>query len=174
MYADWPLLSLVVWTPIFGGILVLLAGDKEPAGARKIALLVSIITFLLTLPLYSQFNTETHLMQFVERQDWIAAFNIEYYLGVDGISMPLILLTSFTTVIVVISAWEVIQYRASQYFAAFLIMEGFMIGTFSALDSILFYIFFEAMLIPMFLVIGIWGGNHGTQSRSSMKYYCKH
>jgi NADH-quinone oxidoreductase subunit M len=158
MYADWPLLSLVVWTPIFGGILVLLAGDKEPSGARKIALVVSIVTFLLTLPLYSQFNTETHLMQFVERQDWIAAFDIEYYLGVDGISMPLILLTSFTTVIVVISAWEVIQYRASQYFAAFLIMEGFMIGTFSALDSILFYIFFEAMLIPMFLVIGIWGG----------------
>ena len=158
MYADWPLLSLVVWTPIFGGILVLFAGDKEPAGARKIALLVSIITFLLTLPLYSQFNTDTHLMQFVERHEWIAVFNIEYYLGIDGISMPLILLTSFTTVIVVISAWEVIQYRASQYFAAFLIMEGFMIGTFSALDSILFYIFFEAMLIPMFLVIGIWGG----------------
>ncbi len=155
MYADWPLLSLVVWTPIFGGILVLFAGDKEPSGARKIALVVSIVTFLLTLPLYSQFNTQTHLMQFVERQNWIAAFNIEYYLGIDGISMPLILLTSFTTVIVVISAWEVIQYRASQYFAAFLIMEGLMIGTFSALDSILFYIFFEAMLIPMFLVIGI-------------------
>ena len=158
MYADWPLLSLVIWTPIIGGILVLFAGDKEPSGARKIALVVSIVTFLLTLPLYSQFNTDTHLMQFVERHPWISAFNIEYFLGVDGISMPLILLTSFTTVIVVISAWEVIQYRASQYLAAFLIMEGFMIGTFSALDSILFYIFFEAMLIPMFLVIGIWGG----------------
>jgi NADH-quinone oxidoreductase subunit M len=112
MYADWPLLSLVIWTPILGGILVLFAGDREPSGARKIAL-----------------NTETHLMQFVERQPWIAAFDIEYYLGVDGISMPLILLTSFTTVIVVISAWEVIQYRTSQYMAAFLIMEGFMIGT---------------------------------------------
>ena len=158
MYADWPLLSLVIWTPIIGGILVLFAGDKEPSGARKIALLVSIATFLLTIPLYSQFNTDTHLVQFVERHSWIPAFNIEYFLGIDGISMPLILLTSFTTVIVVISAWEVIQYRASQYFAAFLIMEGFMIGTFSALDSILFYIFFEAMLIPMFLVIGIWGG----------------
>ena len=158
MYADWPLLSLVIWTPIVGGILVLLAGDKEPSGARKIALVVSIATFLLTIPLYSQFNTDTHLMQFVERHGWIPAFNIEYFLGIDGISMPLILLTSFTTVIVVISAWEVIQYRASQYFAAFLIMEGFLIGTFSALDSILFYIFFEAMLIPMFLIIGIWGG----------------
>ena len=158
MYADWPLLSLVIWTPIIGGVLVLFSGDKEPSGARKIALVVSIATFLLTLPLYSQFNSDTHLMQFVERHPWIPAFNIEYFVGVDGISMPLILLTSFTTVIVVIAAWEVIQYRASQYLAAFLIMEGFMIGTFSSLDSILFYIFFEAMLIPMFLIIGIWGG----------------
>ena len=158
MYADWPLLSLVIWTPIIGGVLVLFAGDKEPSGARKIALMVSIVTFLLTLPLYSQFNTDTHLMQFVERHTWIPSFNIEYFLGVDGISMPLILLTSFTTVIVVIAAWEVIQYRVSQYLAAFLIMEGVMIGTFAALDSILFYIFFEAMLIPMFLIIGIWGG----------------
>lgn len=158
MYSEWPLLSLVVWTPIIGGILVLFAGDREPSGARKIALVVSIITFLLTIPLYTQFDSGTHLMQFVERHPWIGAFDIEYYLGIDGISMPLILLTSFTTVIVVISAWEVIQYRASQYMASFLIMEGFMIGTFSALDSILFYVFFEAMLIPMFLVIGIWGG----------------
>jgi NADH-quinone oxidoreductase subunit M len=158
MYADWPLLSLVIWTPIFGGILVLFAGDQNSSGARKIALVVSLITFLLTLPLYTQFNTSTHLMQFVERREWIGVFNIEYYLGIDGISMPLILLTSFTTVIVIISAWEVIQYRVSQYLAAFLIMEGFMFGTFAALDSILFYIFFEAMLIPMFLIIGVWGG----------------
>ena len=158
MYSEWPLLSVVIWTPIIGGILVLLAGDRNPAGARKIALLFSIVTFLLTLPLYSQFNTDTHLMQFVERHGWIDTFNIEYFIGIDGISMPLILLTSFTTVIVVISAWEIIQYRVSQYMAAFLIMEGFMIGTFSSLDAILFYIFFEAMLIPMFLVIGIWGG----------------
>jgi NADH-quinone oxidoreductase subunit M len=158
MYAEWPYLSLAIWTPIIGGILVLFAGDREPSGARKIALLFGIVTFLLTLPLYLQFNTDTHLMQFVERHSWIDAFNIEYFVGIDGISMPLILLTSFTTVIVIISAWEVIQYRVSQYMAAFLIMEGFMIGTFSALDSILFYVFFEAMLIPMFLVIGIWGG----------------
>jgi NADH-quinone oxidoreductase subunit M len=158
MYADWPLLSLVVWTPILGGVLVLFVGDREPAGARKITLVISIATFLLTLPLYTQFNTDTHLMQFVERHSWIPEFNIEYFVGIDGISMPLILLTSFTTVIVIISAWEVIQYRVAQYMAAFLFMEGFMIGTFSALDSILFYIFFEAMLIPMFLVIGIWGG----------------
>ena len=158
MYADWPLLSLVVWTPIIGGILVLFAGDKEPSGARKLALVVSIATFLLSLPLYFQFDNSTPMVQFVERYSWIPAFNIEYYLGVDGISMPLILLTTFTTIIVVIAAWEVIQYKASQYLAAFLFMEGFMIGTFSALDAILFYIFFEAMLIPMFIVIGIWGG----------------
>ncbi len=158
MYADWPLLSLVIWTPIIGGILVLFAGDREPSGARKLALVVSIATFVLSIPLYTQFNTDTHLMQFVERHAWIDAFNIEYYIGIDGISLPLILLTSFTTVVVIISAWEIIQYRVSQYMASFLIMEGFMIGTFSALDSILFYIFFEAMLIPMFIVIGVWGG----------------
>ncbi|MDJ0777087.1 MAG: NADH-quinone oxidoreductase subunit M [Gammaproteobacteria bacterium] len=158
MYADWPLLSLVIWTPILGGVLVLFAGDREPSGARKIALVVSLVTFALSIPLYTQFNSETHLMQFVERHSWIDAFNIEYYVGIDGISMPLILLTSFMTIIVIISAWQVIQYRASQYMAAFLIMEGFMIGTFSALDAILFYIFFEAMLIPMFIVIGVWGG----------------
>jgi NADH-quinone oxidoreductase subunit M len=160
MYADWSLLSLVIWTPILGGILILLVGDQKPAAARKIALLFSIFTFLLTLPLYSQFNADTHLMQFVERHDWVPVFNIEYFIGIDGISMPLILLTSFTTVIVVISAWEIIQYRVAQYMAAFLIMEGFMIGTFSSLNAILFYIFFEATLIPMFLVIGIWGGEN--------------
>jgi len=160
MYADWSLLSLVIWTPIVGGVLVLVVGDKKPAAARKIALLFSIIAFLLTLPLYSQFNTDTHLMQFVERHSWIPAFNIEYFIGIDGISMPLILLTSFTTVVVVISAWEIIQYRVAQYMAAFLIMEGFMIGSFSSLNAILFYIFFEATLIPMFLVIGIWGGEN--------------
>jgi NADH-quinone oxidoreductase subunit M len=158
MFADLPLLSLVIWTPVIGGILVLFAGDKEPAGARKIALVFSILSFLLTLPLYGLFDSTTHAMQFVEMHPWIAEFNINYHLGVDGISMPLILLTSFMTVVVVISAWEVIQYRASQYMAAFLILEGVMIGTFAALDSILFYIFFEAMLIPMFLIIGIWGG----------------
>ncbi|MFT5657640.1 MAG: NADH-quinone oxidoreductase subunit M [Gammaproteobacteria bacterium] len=158
MYADWPLLSLVIWTPIVGGLLVLFAGDKDSSGARKIALVVSILTFLLSIPLYTEFDASSHLMQFSERHSWIPAFNIEYFLGVDGISMPLILLTSFTTVIVIIASWEVIQYRVSQYLAAFLIMEGFMIGTFSSLDGILFYIFFEAMLIPMFLVIGVWGG----------------
>ncbi len=158
MFADLPLLSIVIWLPIIGGIFVLFSGDNNPSGARKIALVFSILTFLLTLPLYSLFDSASFAMQFSEKHAWISEFNINYHLGVDGISMPLILLTSFTTVLVIISAWEVIQYRASQYLAAFLIMEGFMIGTFSALDSILFYIFFEAMLIPMFIIIGIWGG----------------
>ena len=169
MYADWPLLSLVIWTPIIGGLLVLLAGDKEPAGARKIALTVSIATLLLSIPLYTGFDSGTHLVQFVERHPWIPAFNIEYYVGIDGISMPLILLTTFMTIIVIISAWEVIQYKASQYLAAFLIMEGFMIGTFASLDAILFYVFFEAMLIPMFLVIGIWGG--ANRIYATMKFF---
>ena len=158
MFADLPLLSLVVWLPIIGGIFVLFAGDKDPSGARKIALVFSILTFLLTIPLYTLFDSSSFAMQFAEKHVWISEFNIHYHLGIDGISMPLILLTSFITILVIISAWEVIQYRASQYLAAFLIMEGFMIGTFSALDSILFYIFFEAMLIPMFLIIGVWGG----------------
>ena len=158
LFADLPLLSLSVWLPIVGGVLVLFSGDRNPVGARRLALVFSLATFLVTLPLWGLFDTTTAAMQFVERQPWIQPFNIYYHLGVDGISMPLILLTSFTTVLVVIAGWEVIQYRVAQYMAAFLIMEGFMIGTFAALDSILFYIFFEAMLIPMFLVIGIWGG----------------
>ncbi len=158
LFADLPLLSLSVWLPILGGVLVLFSGDRNPEGARRLALVFAIATFVVTLPLWSLFDSSTAAMQFVERYPWIQPFNIYYHLGVDGISMPLILLTSFTTVLVVIAGWRVIQYRVAQYMAAFLIMEGFMIGTFAALDSILFYIFFEAMLIPMFLVIGIWGG----------------
>lgn len=160
MQIDWPLLSLTIGTPVIGAVLVLLIGDRKPSVARRMALLISAITFVLTLLLYVQFNTGVHTPQFVERHNWISAFNIEYFLGIDGISMPLILLTSFTVLIVMIASWEVIQYRVSQYLAAFLMMEGFLIGAFSALDSILFYIFFEAMLIPMFLIIGIWGGEN--------------
>jgi NADH-quinone oxidoreductase subunit M len=159
MLADLPLLSIVIWTPIIGGVLVLLASKDEQAPlARMIALIASAITFIVSIPLYTGFDTSTYQMQFIEKSAWIPAFNINYYLGVDGISMPLILLTSFTTVLVVIAGWEVIKYRASQYMAAFLIMNGLMIGVFSSLDSILFYVFWEAMLIPMFLIIGIWGG----------------
>lgn len=158
MVTDLPLLSLAIFLPIIGGIIVLFSGDKNADGARKLGLLFAVLTFAITLPLYTGFDASTFMMQFAEKHVWIKEFNINYHLGVDGISMPLIILTSFITIIVVIAAWEVIQYKPAQYIAAFLFMEGFMIGTFSALDSILFYIFFEAMLIPMFIVIGIWGG----------------
>ncbi|OUD15059.1 NADH-quinone oxidoreductase subunit M [Thioflexithrix psekupsensis] len=155
MFADLPLLSLLIWVPILGGIWVLLAGD---ALARPIALLVSLVVFVLSLPLFFAFDTTTAAMQFTERLPWLPKLDIYYHLGVDGISMPLILLTSFTTILVVLAAWEVIQYRAAHYLAAFLMMEGLMIGVFSALDAILFYVLWEAMLIPMFIIIGIWGG----------------
>ncbi|OOG23321.1 NADH-quinone oxidoreductase subunit M [Thioalkalivibrio denitrificans] len=158
MFADWPLLSLVIWTPIVGGCIVLMAGDRMPEGARRLALFFATLTFLISIPLFVHFDRGTHEMQFVELLPWIGAFNVNYHLGVDGISMPLILLTTFTTVLVVIAGWEVIQHRVSQYMAAFLIMEGFMNGVFAALDGVLFYVFFEGMLIPMFLVIGLWGG----------------
>ncbi|ABE50316.1 NADH-quinone oxidoreductase subunit M [Methylobacillus flagellatus] len=156
---DLPFLSLSIWVPILAGVLVLFTGgDKHASAARWLALLGSIAGFAVTVPLYLGFDTQYGGFQFVERLQWIPAFNIQYHLGVDGIAVPLILLTSFTTFIVVIAGWEVIEKRVAQYMAAFLIMSGIMIGVFSALDAILYYIFWEAMLIPMFLVIGIWGG----------------
>ncbi|MDX1571581.1 MAG: NADH-quinone oxidoreductase subunit M [Xanthomonadales bacterium] len=156
--SDWPLLSILIWLPIAGGVAALLAGERRKPAARWIALLASLVTFLLSLPLYTGFDTGTAAMQFVERTSWIETFNVFYHLGIDGISLPLILLTTFVGVLVVIAAWSVIEYRLTQYLAAFLIMEGLMIGVFAALDGLLFYIFFEAMLIPMFLIIGVWGG----------------
>lgn len=153
-----PLLSLLIWTPILGGIWVLYAGDRQENTVKYLSLSVSFITFLLSLLLYAQFDTTTHVMQFVEKTAWIESFNINYHLGVDGIGLPLILLTTFTTVLVILAGWEVIETRVSQYMAAFLILTGFMNGVFVALDAMLFYFFWEAMLIPMFLIIGIWGG----------------
>ena len=155
MSFDWPLLSVLIWTPIIGGVVVLLLRDNL---ARPVSLLISLITFLLSLLLYGYFDTSTAQMQFYESRLWIEAFNIDYALGVDGIAMPLIILTTFITVIVTISAWEVIKDRAAIYLGAFLIMTGLMIGVFAALDAILFYVFWESTLIPMFLIIGIWGG----------------
>jgi len=158
------ILSFLIWLPIVGGIAVLIAGDDGNAassragGMRVLALLVSILTFVLSLFVYSNFDTTTANMQFVERAEWIAAFNVDYYLGVDGISAPLILLTTFMTPLVVIAGWDSIRARPSQYFAAFLFLEGLMIGVFSALDGVLFYVMWEAMLVPMFLIIGVWGG----------------
>ena len=159
MFNDLPLLSLLVWLPILGGVAVLIAGrNGADDRARWVSLAVSLLVFVISIPLYIGFDASTAAMQFVERASWIEALNVQYYLGVDGLAVPLILLTTLITVIVVISAWEVIQDRVSQYFAAFLIMEGLMNGVFSALDGMLFYVFWEAMLIPMFLIIGIWGG----------------
>ena len=152
-------LSLAIWLPIVGAIAVLATGNDQRAGlARIIALLVSIVTFLVTIPLYTAFDKASGNLQFIEHMPWISALNINYSLGIDGIALLLILLTSFITIIVVISAWQVIREKVAQYMAAFLIMEGLMIGVFSATDAILFYVFWEAMLIPMFLIIGIWGG----------------
>ncbi|RRQ20708.1 NADH-quinone oxidoreductase subunit M [Thiohalobacter thiocyanaticus] len=158
MLSELPLLSLLIWVPILGGIAVLAAGDREPWGARSLALITSLLTFLLSIPLFTGFDTGTAAMQFEELTPWVAAFDINYHLGVDGISVPLIILTTFTTVLVVLAGWEVIRKRVAQYMAAFLIMEGLMIGVFAALDAVLFYVFWEGMLIPMFLIIGIWGG----------------
>ncbi|MFV2057021.1 MAG: NADH-quinone oxidoreductase subunit M [Thiohalomonadales bacterium] len=162
MLADFPfLLSLVIWTPILGGLLVLFfSRDDQATTARWLSLIIAIATFLLTIPLYTGFELSTHQMQFAELKAWIPTFNVNYHLGIDGISMPLILLTSFTTVLVVIAGWEIIQKKTAQYMSAFLIMNGLMIGVFCALDAILFYVFWEAMLVPMFLIIGIWGGQN--------------
>ena len=155
------ILSILIWLPILGGILILsTGGDRNAQLARKIALGFSVGTFLLSLSLYADFDITTASMQFVERYQWIESLHIQYFLGVDGISMPLIILTTLLTTIVVIAGWEVITKRVAQYMASFLIMEGLMIGVFSSMDAILFYLFWEAMLIPMFLIIGVWGGSN--------------
>ena len=158
MTADWSILSATIWLPILGGALVLMSGDKAPNVSRWLALVVAVLTFLVSIPLYTGFDASTAQMQFVEKAAWIPEFGVNYYLGVDGISMPLILLTTFISILVIVAGWEVIQYKPSQYMAAFLIMEGVMVGVFAALDAMLFYVFWEAMLIPMFLIIGVWGG----------------
>ena len=155
------ILSILIWLPVLGGILILSTGGNRNAQlARKIALGFSVGTFLLSLSIYADFDINTASMQFVERYKWIEALHIQYFLGVDGISMPLIILTTLLTIIVVIAGWEVITKRVAQYMASFLIMEGLMIGVFSSMDAILFYLFWEAMLIPMFLIIGVWGGSN--------------
>src|SRR5215207_7041823 len=153
------LLSLAIWTPIvFGAILLAMGRDDQARSVRWIALIGALASLLVTLPLYGRFDTSTAAMQFVEKTSWIERFNVNYHLSLDGISFWFVLLTAFITVVVVISAWEVITERVNQYMGAFLILSGLMIGVFCALDGILFYTFFEATLIPMYLIIGIWGG----------------
>ena len=153
------LLSLAIWTPIvFGAVLLALGRDEHAKAVRWLALIGSLVSFLVTLPLYSRFDNGSAALQFVEKSEWIERFNVFYHLGVDGLSLWFVLLTAFITVIVVIAGWEVITERVNQYMGAFLILSGLMIGVFSAADAMLFYVFFEATLIPMYLIIGIWGG----------------
>jgi NADH-quinone oxidoreductase subunit M len=155
----YPLLSLAIWTPIVGGLMVLATGsDRNAPLARMLALIAAILGFAITVPIYLNFDPARSTMQFVELTDWISRFNVKYFLGVDGISVLFLLLNSFITVVVVIAGWQVIQQKVAQYMACFLIMSGLMNGIFSALDGVLFYVFFEASLIPLYLVVGIWGG----------------
>ena len=158
------LLSFLIWLPIAGGVALLLIGDggdvrsSQARLMRVTALAFTLLTFVLSIGLYIGFDNAEPGMQFIERVPWVETFNVWYYLGIDGISAPLILLTTFITPLVVIAGWDSIKTRPAQYFAAFLVLEGLMIGVFSALDGLLFYVFWEAMLIPMFLIIGVWGG----------------
>ncbi len=159
MLSSAPWISLAIWVPIVAGLIVLATGpDRNARQARIVALSGAVIGFLVTVPLVADFDTSTSAMQFVQNVPWIERFNVNYHVGVDGISVLFILLNSFLTVLVVIAGWDVIQSRVAQYMAAFLIMSGLLNGTFAALDAVLFYTFFEATLIPMYLVIGVWGG----------------
>src|SRR3954470_5119624 len=155
---DTPILSLVIWVPIVAGLLVLMAGDARPQQARMIALLGAVAGLVVALPLWTGFDRTSADFQFVELAPWIETFNVNYHLGIDGMSLLLILLNCVITVLVVIAGWEVIRQRVAQYMAAFLILSGLMNGVFCALDALLFYVFFEATLIPMFIIIGVWGG----------------
>ncbi|MBL8541556.1 MAG: NADH-quinone oxidoreductase subunit M, partial [Betaproteobacteria bacterium] len=154
-----PLLSTVVWFPILAGVVILFTGnDRNAPLARVLALAGAIGGLLVAIPLYTQFDLAQTAFQFEELMPWIESFNVNYHLGIDGISTPLILLNCFTTVLVVLAGWQVIQTRVAQYMASFLILSGLMNGVFAALDGLLFYVFFEATLIPMFIIIGVWGG----------------
>ncbi|PCI42013.1 MAG: NADH-quinone oxidoreductase subunit M, partial [Proteobacteria bacterium] len=154
-----PILSLSIFLPTAGALFIWLFLKNDNA-VRWAALLVSVATFIVTLPLALKFNSATWEMQFIEIHEWIPAFNIHYHLGVDGISMPFVILTSLLTIVCIVSAWKCIQSRVKEYMLAFLILETTLIGVFCALDAILFYFFWEAMLIPMFLIIGVWGGKN--------------
>jgi len=154
-----PILSLLIWLPVFGGLLVLFGtGVKHKAASQMLALVIAAATLFLSLWAWSEFDSSRYYLQFVEDKSWIDSINVRYALGVDGIALPLIALTSLMTLIVVIASWNNIKHRSAHYFAAFLMMGGLMNGVFAATDAILFYVFWEAMLVPMFLIIGIWGG----------------
>lgn len=153
------LLSLAIWLPIAFGVLVIAVGnDNNPGLVRILSLIGAGLSFIVTLPLLTHFDNAAHGMQFVEFSGWISRFNVNYFLGIDGISLWLVILTAFITVIVVVAGWVVIEKRVAHYMGAFLILSGLMIGVFCALDGLLFYVFFEATLIPMYIIIGVWGG----------------
>jgi len=156
-----PWLTLAIFVPIAFGLIVLAFGSDERAKfTRLLALIGSIASFLVTLPIYARFDSTTAAMQFVEKSSWIPSFSVFYYLGVDGLSIWFVLLTAFITIIVVLAGWEIITSRIAQYMASFLILSGLMIGVFVALDGLLFYVFFEATLIPMYIIVGVWGGHN--------------
>ena len=159
MNASFPYLSAAIWLPILAGLLILAIGqDRNARMVRWLALLAAVAGFLVTIPLYTGFDAHSASMQFQELSPWVERFKVNYHLGIDGISVWLVLLTAFITVVVVVAGWEVIEERVAGYMAAFLILSGLMIGVFSEVDGLLFYVFFEATLIPMYLIIGIWGG----------------
>lgn len=166
---DLPILSLLIWVPILGGVAALMFGANNATRARFIGLATALITLGLCVPLYLGFDTNTFQMQFVEKFVWIRAYDVYYDLGVDGLSMPMVILTTLTTLVVIIASWQAIQKNVAAYMATFLIMQGMMIGVFEALDSMLFYVFWEGMLIPMYLCIGIWGGSNRTYA--SIKFF---
>jgi len=153
-----PLLSSLIWLPVLGGLVVLGLGTERARLARWVSLAIAFVTFLLSLPLFTGFDYAATGLQFIERREWIPAFDVQYHLGVDGISVALMILTTLTSMLVLIGAWTSVEKRVNQYYAAMLILEGLMVGVFAAVDALMFYVFFEAMLIPMFILIGIWGG----------------
>lgn len=169
MMSHFPILSALIWLPVIGALAILLGGDKRPGMARVLALITMIVSILICIPLYVQFDTHTASMQFVEQVSWIAQFHIAYALGVDGLSMIMIVLSTFTSLIVVIAACQAIKKKVAQYMATFLILQGMMVGVFAATDAILFYVFWEAMLIPMYICIGAWGGSN--RSYAAIKFF---
>ena len=164
-----PLLSALIWLPLLGGLLTLAFGEARGTQAKWFALLIALLTLALCIPLYTGFDADSPAMQFVEKRPWIPAFDIYYHLGVDGISVALILLTAVIGLLVLMGAWASVTHRVHQYYAAFLVLQSLMIGVFAAQDAILFYVFFEAMLIPMFIVIGVWGG--ANRVYASLKFF---
>ena len=160
MITDMPILSILIWLPVVTAIIVLFFKDSQAKHARTITLISTIISLIFCVIMWDKFSTGTAAFQFVEHASWIPTYHINYDLGVDGISMPMIVLTVFTTLIVILASWTMVNKKVGQYLATFLVMQGTVVGVFAAMDSMLFYFFWEAMLIPMYISIGVWGGKN--------------